>query len=116
VPDTDKSAAFPTDLPAWQALGAHYRRDMRDTRLRGLFAADQRRFAGFSLDACDLFLDYSKNLLNSSTRGLLVELAGEAGVRDAIDAMFAGDAINNTEGRSVLHVAMRSNPSDGIAS
>jgi glucose-6-phosphate isomerase len=115
VPDHSASAAYPTDLPAWQALLHHHAQQMHDAHLRDLFANDANRFAGFTLAACDLFLDYSKNILDANTRQLLVSLATEAGVREAIDAMFAGAELNNTEGRSVLHVALRSKPSDGIA-
>ena len=109
------TSLFPTDLPSWQSLKLRYSRDMQDARLPALFALDEQRFSRFSLQACDLFLDYSKNLLDASTRQQLLDVASEAGVRDAIEAMFSGEAINNTEGRSVLHVALRSKPSDGIA-
>ena len=71
--------AYPTDLPAWQALEEHCRDDMRSSRLRDLFVKNRDRFNRFSLEAGDLFLDYSKNLVNSKTRKLLVSLANEAG-------------------------------------
>ena len=107
--------AYPTDLPAWQALEEHCRDDMRSSRLRDLFVKNRDRFNRFSLEAGDLFLDYSKNLVNSKTRKLLVSLANEAGVPQAIGAMFAGDQINVTEHRPALHVALRAEISDEIA-
>lgn len=109
------SANHPTDLQAWQALDTHYRDDMKSTSLGDLFQRDPQRFTGYSLEAGDLFLDYSKNFLDRKTCELLVALAGEAGVREAIDAMFAGEAINVTENRPVLHVALRSKLSDLVA-
>ena len=115
MPDRELSARYPTDLPAWQALEAHYRDDMKSKSLGDLFRLNQQRFTGYSVEAGGLFLDYSKNFLNSKTRKLLVKLANEAGVREAIDAMFAGAAINVTEGRPALHVALRAKLSDGIA-
>jgi len=109
------SRSYPTDLPAWQALAAHCRDDMQDKRISDLFRQNTQRFDGYSLEAGDLFLDYSKNLLNAKTRNLLVKLAGEGGVPEAIDAMFAGETINVTENRPALHVALRSKLSDRVA-
>lgn len=115
MPERDLSAAYPTDLPSWQALQAHYRDDMQSKSLAELFRRNQQRFTGYSLEAGDLFLDYSKNFLNAKTRKLLTKLAAEAGVPAAIDSMFAGDLINNTENRAALHVALRSKMSDQVA-
>ncbi|MGI9204985.1 MAG: glucose-6-phosphate isomerase [Woeseiaceae bacterium] len=109
------SDAYPTDLPSWQALGKHLAADMRSKNIAGLFGEDEQRFAGYSFSAGDLFLDYSKNIVNARTRELLVGLAEESGVPASIESMFAGEALNNTEDRSVLHVALRSTPSDGVA-
>ena len=111
----DLSDAYPTDLPAWQALVAHAESDMRDKRMAELFRLNKRRFEQYSLEACDLFLDDSKNILNATTKKLLVKLATEAGVPDAVESMFAGAAINNTEGRPALHVALRAKSSDNVA-
>jgi glucose-6-phosphate isomerase len=102
-------------LPAWQALKAHYREDMKQASMRTLFSRDNARFDGFTLKCGDLFLDYSKNLLSRKTRKLLIKLAKEAKVEQAVGRMFAGDAINSTEGRSVLHVALRAKLSDQVA-
>ena len=115
MPDKKLSAKYPTDLPSWKALKTHYRDEMKSQSLLELFNADRQRFTNFSLEAGDLFLDYSKNFLDSKTRDLLIGLADEAGVREAIDAMFAGTAINVTEGRPALHVALRSKLSDQVA-
>ncbi|MDH3440358.1 MAG: glucose-6-phosphate isomerase [Gammaproteobacteria bacterium] len=109
------SPGFPTDLPSWQALEDHYRDDMQSKQISDLFARNQQRFAGYSLEAGELFLDYSKNIVNAKTRSLLLRLANEVGVPEAIEAMFAGEPINSTEVRSVLHVALRSKMSDEIA-
>ena len=109
------SARYPTDLPAWQKLTAHYREDMRDKTLRELFARDKKRAEKYSLQSGDLTLDYSKNHLNTTTRKLLAQLAKQADVAAAIEAMFAGDRINRTEDRSVLHVALRAKIADTVA-
>jgi len=111
----DLSAAYPTDLPAWQSLSDHFQNEMRSRRISDLFHHNTKRFSGYSLEVGDLFLDYSKNLLNANTRKLLCKLAQEAGVPQAIEAMFSGKPINNTENRSVLHVALRAKMSDELA-
>ncbi len=81
--------------------------------MRARFAADPTRFAKFSLSVGALLLDYSKNLVDEDTVGLLLELARQAGIEAARTAMFAGEPINHTEGRSVLHVALRA-PADAV--
>ena len=113
--DRTLTARYPTDLAAWQALKKHHREVMRDKSLRELFARDKKRPAHFSIEAGDLLLDFSKNHVNKTTIKLLNRLAREAGVSAAIEAMFAGDTINQTEGRAALHVALRSKISDTIA-
>ena len=109
------SDAYPTDLPAWQSLAEHFDRDMRSKQIEELFRLNATRFDGYSLQAGELFLDYSKNIVNAKTRKLLVRLAYEAGVPAAIAAMFSGAAINETEGRPALHVALRATMSDEVA-
>ena len=109
------SARYPTDLPAWKKLAAHFKEDMRNKALRELFARDKKRAERFSLKACDLTLDYSKNHVTAATMKTLAQLAKQANVPAAIEAMFAGEQINQTEGRSVLHVALRSKISDMVA-
>jgi len=103
------------DLPAWQKLKAHYRDDMKQRHIADLFARDKKRSERFSVQSGDLYLDYSKNLLNATTRKHLLTLAKQASVHDAIEAMFAGEHINTTEDRAVLHVALRSKLSDQVA-
>ncbi len=116
LPDPARlSAKYPTDLPAWQSLKKHHRESMRDKSLRSLFARDKKRPEHFSLAAGDLFADFSKNHVNRTTMRLLAKLAKEANVPSAIESMFAGDKINATEGRAVLHVALRSKIADTVA-
>ena len=96
-----------TRSPAWQALAAHQKR-LAAVTLAQLFAADDSRAERFSLESGDLLLDYSKHRVDAEAMRLLAELAAQAQVPDWIAHMFAGDPINNTEGRAVLHVALRS--------
>ena len=92
--------------PAWKALEEHYAK-VRNLHLRQLFAEDPQRNETFTLEALGLYFDYSKNRITSETIRLLLELAEQSGLRQHIDAMFAGDKINVTEKRAVLHVALR---------
>lgn len=92
--------------PAWRALEAHYP-TVRDLHLRALFAGDPGRGERMTAEGAGLYLDYSKNRLTGETLRLLLDLAGAAGLRGRIDAMFRGETINVTEGRAVLHVALR---------
>jgi glucose-6-phosphate isomerase len=108
------STRYPTDLGAWQALKKHHA-EMRSRSLKDLFARDKKRVERLTCEAGNLVLDYSKNHVNATTARLLERLAKEADVPAAIDAMFAGEAINQTEDRSVLHVALRSKISDQVA-
>ena len=93
-------------LVAWQALEAHAEAT-RGAHLRDLFATDPERAERFTAEAAGIFLDYSKNRVTDETIGLLLELAREAGVEQRREAMFAGERINTTEDRSVLHTALR---------
>jgi glucose-6-phosphate isomerase len=95
-----------TALPAWQALNQH-REAMQDFSMREAFNANPQRFNEFTLSSCGLFLDYSKNLITKETRDLLVGLGNEAGLQDAIKALFAGELVNSSEGRPALHTALR---------
>jgi len=109
------SDAYPTDLRAWQSLEKHFKEEMVDKQLSDLFRMNPNRFDQYSLEAGDLFLDYSKNIINAKTVKWLARLAVEAHVPDGIEAMFSGDRLNNTEGRPVLHAALRAKASDDIA-
>jgi len=93
--------------PEWKALEEHYAR-MKDVHLRDLFSADPRRFEKFSLREGPLLLDYSKNIVTEETCRLLAELARASGVKEEAERMFAGGTLNVTEGRAVLHTALRS--------
>jgi len=105
-------AATLTQRPEWQALRAHFQQ-VRPLHLRELFAKDPQRGERLTLEAAGLYLDYSKNLITDETLPLLLALAQAVGLRARIDAMFRGEAINVTEGRAVLHVALRA-PKDRV--
>jgi glucose-6-phosphate isomerase len=96
----------------WLALEKHFE-TAKNLQLRALFAADESRATTFTLTAGDLLLDYSKNRVTEETMSLLIQLAESCGLRQAIDAMFEGKKINETEGRAVLHTALRS-PADAV--
>jgi glucose-6-phosphate isomerase len=95
-----------TKRPAWAALEKHFQ-EVAGRHLRDLFADDPERGSRLTAEACGIYLDYSKNRVTDETMRLLRQLAEESGLRERIDAMFAGDRINVTEGRAVLHVALR---------
>lgn len=95
-----------TARPEWQALSAHFEQQ-KSAHLRELFQSDPGRAERFSVEAAGLLLDYSKHRITQQTLGLLLALAESSGLRERIDAMFAGQKINATEGRAVLHVALR---------
>jgi glucose-6-phosphate isomerase len=94
------------ETAAWQALEAHHRA-IAGEHLRDLFAADPERGQRLAVEAEGVFLDWSKNRATDETLALLLQLAAERGLRERIDAMFAGEHINVTEDRAVLHVALR---------
>ncbi|MFF5018035.1 glucose-6-phosphate isomerase [Streptomyces sp. NPDC001165] len=98
--------------PEWAALTKH-REELADTHLRELFAADQERGAGYTLQVGDLYIDYSKHLVTDETLRLLRELAAATDVFGLRDAMFRGEKINVTENRAVLHTALRA-PRDAV--
>jgi glucose-6-phosphate isomerase len=95
-----------TARPAWTALETHYEK-VRDLHLRKVFESDAKRGERLTAEAAGVFLDYSKNRVTDETLGLLLRLAEESGLRGRIDAMFAGEQINVTEHRAVLHTALR---------
>lgn len=99
--------------PEWQALREHQTL-LADTHMRELFRNDPERFHRFAIEAAGLRLDYSKHRINRDTMPLLTALAQACGVPDATRAMFAGDAINNTEHRPALHTALRAPASSDI--
>lgn len=99
-----------TQLPAWNALSSHFR-SLQETKIKDLFVQDTDRFNQFSLKTDDLFLDYSKNRVNAETMDLLFQLADESEVDQFRESMFAGEKLNFTEQRAVMHTALR-NQSD----
>ena len=95
-----------TQSEAWKALSAHYA-TMKDVHMKALFAEDKERFSKFSMTFEDILLDYSKNRVTEETMSLLYKLAEQQDVKGKAKAMFSGEKINDTEGRAVLHVALR---------
>jgi glucose-6-phosphate isomerase len=103
----------PVETFAWQKLTTHFL-SMQASPMRELFAEDPRRFEKFHLRFEDILVDYSKNIINSDTLSLLIELAEECELHPAIEAMFKGTRINQTEDRPVLHVALRNRSNEPI--
>lgn len=92
---------------AWAALKGHYEAHGRDLDLRDAFARDPNRAAAFGIEAPEVYADLSKNLIDTATLHFLLDLARECGLEVRRDVMFAGEPINTTEGRAVLHAALR---------
>ena len=97
---------FINQMPAWQSLQDHYQA-VKDLHMRDLFVADPCRFENFSICFNNILFDYSKNRITNETRRLLIALADQVDLKTKIEAMFQGKKINRTEGRAVLHVALR---------
>jgi glucose-6-phosphate isomerase len=95
-----------TESPAWKALAQHHA-SMQSVHMRDLFAQDPGRFDAFHLELEDILVDFSKHRLTGATMGLLLDLARQQTVTEWRDRMFAGEKINRTEDRAVLHVALR---------
>lgn len=96
----------PTTTTAWRKLVKH-KKAMQATPMKTLFAENPKRFSEMSLQFEDILVDYSKNIITDETLKLLLKLAKDCGLKQAIEAMFTGEAINMTENRSVLHTALR---------
>ncbi|MBV1961020.1 MAG: glucose-6-phosphate isomerase [Immundisolibacteraceae bacterium] len=96
-----------TELQSWQGLQA-LADVLQRSSVSSLFAQQNQRFDEFSVSAAGVFLDYSKNRVTREVMGQLFEVAIERGLPEAINAMFSGDQINQSEARSVLHTALRS--------
>ena len=108
----------PTSTPSWLALQQH-RQLFENVHMKDLFFNDAERFGRFSVQMGDLLFDYSKNIITGNTVEILLELAADCKLKDAIEAMFTGEKINETENRAVLHTALRNfsgNPvlTDGV--
>jgi glucose-6-phosphate isomerase len=110
---TDTSPAPAPTRPSWQALESHHRQ-IAGQHLRDMFAGDPVRGERLTAEGAGLYLDYSKNRVSDETLGLLVALAKESGLRERTEAMFAGERINVSENRSVLHVALRMPKGDSL--
>ena len=96
----------PIQLNSWQKLKTHYEAII-DVHMRDLFSQDPERFNRFHLRFNDILVDFSKNRITTETLKLLLKLADETGVQEAIEQMFSGEKINETENRAVLHIALR---------
>ncbi|WP_334124180.1 glucose-6-phosphate isomerase [Empedobacter brevis] len=103
----------PTKTNAWNALEQHFQ-SIQQTTIKELFAQNPNRFEEFSIQYPSLLVDYSKNRINSETIQLLVDLAKEMDVDQAIQQMFEGDVINSTENRAVLHTALRNRSNEEV--
>jgi len=97
----------PTNTQAWFLLKRHFEDEMNRKHMRDLFASDPDRFNKFSIVLDQMLFDYSKNIIDSKTLQLLLQLAEECQLKEAIHELFAGIKINETEHRSVLHTALR---------
>lgn len=102
-----------TESSAWKALQQH-QQALAQQSLRDLFASDEQRFERFSLQFRDILLDYSKNQVSEDTMALLYDLADNCELRNWIDRMFAGERINHTEQRAVLHTALRKQADESV--
>jgi glucose-6-phosphate isomerase len=103
----------PIETAAWKKLEMIFL-TLQATHMRELFQDDPERFQKFSVQFEDILVDYSKNILNEEVLKLLLELADEVELKSAIEAMFNGEKINQTENRSVLHVALRNRSSSPV--
>jgi glucose-6-phosphate isomerase len=97
----------PAETKSWEKLESHYEVISHDAMI-DMFESDKQRFNNFSIEWQDFLIDYSKNIINSETKKLLLDLAKECKLKQAIEAMFSGEKINETENRAVLHTALRS--------
>ncbi|HNJ58398.1 MAG TPA: glucose-6-phosphate isomerase, partial [Chitinophagaceae bacterium] len=93
----------PTTTQAWLLLTKHFEAEMNHASMRKLFAENENRFQEFSIIDGDILFDYSKNIINNKTIQLLLQLANECKLQEAINEMFSGAKINETENRAVLH-------------
>ena len=103
----------PIETKAWKALEDHHE-EISTEAIVDLFAVDPNRFDKFSIQWKDFLFDYSKNIITEETREKLLDLAKECQLSEAIEAMFSGEKINETEGRAVLHTALRSNSKEPL--
>lgn len=103
----------PDKTKAWQNLTEHYSQ-IKNIHMKDLFQEDPERFSKFSIRFNNILVDYSKNRIDEQTLELLLDLANEVNLQDAINKMFAGDYINETENRAVLHTALRNRDNNPV--
>tara|TARA_R110002051_G_scaffold71624_4_gene129359 strand:- start:24687 stop:26324 length:1638 start_codon:yes stop_codon:yes gene_type:complete len=103
----------PTTTDIWKKLSTHYK-ETKEAHLRDLFSADAKRAEKFTLQWNDFLFDYSKNRISSETMKLLLQLAEEVNLKSAIKEYYSGGIINETEGRAVLHIALRGKKTDKV--
>ncbi|MGB5458733.1 MAG: glucose-6-phosphate isomerase [Eudoraea sp.] len=103
----------PTTTAAWKLLGENFK-ETKSLQLKDLFAADKERATKFTLRFQEFIVDYSKNRITDETLSLLLQLAEEVNLKDAIEKVFNGDPINQTEGRAVLHTALRAKKTETV--
>jgi len=103
----------PSQTTAWQNIQSHFEK-MQFTSMKDLFASDAKRVEKFHIQWNDFLVDYSKNIINQETLDLLLNLANEVQLKEAISSYFQGDTINTTENRAVLHTALRTKESANI--
>jgi glucose-6-phosphate isomerase len=104
----------PVHTSAWKNLQAHYDQEMKTATMRTIFDKDPSRFSKFSHTLGDILIDFSKNITTAKTWSLLFALSKEMGVEAAVQAMFNGEKINETEGRAVLHTALRNRSGEAV--
>jgi glucose-6-phosphate isomerase len=104
----------PLQTKTWKELEEHYA-IITNIHMKDMFSENPGRFSDFSLRFNDILVDYSKNIINKDTMKLLIQIADEMDVKDAIHKMFSGDAINETEDRAVLHTALRNRANTPIS-
>jgi len=103
----------PTETKAWQKLKTHFS-EIEQQSIQDLFQNDDKRAEKFKIEWQDFYVDFSKNNWTEETIQLLIELANEVGLKDAISKYFSGEKINETENRAVLHTALRANENEVV--
>ncbi len=103
----------PTSTKTWSLLAAHQEK-IKDSNIQEFFTTDKNRVSKYQIKKEGFLLDYSKNLLDDTAKNLLIQLAEECQLKEAIEAAFNGELINQTEGRAVLHTALR-NPNTSVS-
>ena len=103
----------PAETASWKKLEEYYK-EFKERKIEDFFEQDTGRFHKYSLRFEDILVDFSKNRLDDTVRKLLIELAVDCGLKEAINGMFSGQKINVTENRAVLHVALRNRSNNPI--